>query len=241
MSKFKKHRTSSSCHLNKHGMVTQGCKEIWWLEHDAHGAGNEAAERKQRPDFVKALCHPEKFILEFISKEKPTLDHNDLSHFWPGLEHSLNILLIWYLFSVLYYFWVPNSPCEHFWDALLCWPTNGPSLMFPFLGWYVFHQVALLPWPQLMGPRISIWPKGNYLWVGQCPGKGTRTKALLSGAIPSWVLTTQTVTHLRSLNVKHTERKTIWRQQKQKNLLWNKAVSRAMTKPNLAGRKQVRQ
>ena len=28
----------------------------------------------------------------------------------------------------LSYFWVPSSPHKHFWEALLCQPTNGPSL-----------------------------------------------------------------------------------------------------------------
>lgn len=68
----------------------QGCREIQWLEHDARGAGNS----KQGPDLIKILCHPEKFILEVISREMSNPNHNNLSYFWPGLEQSLRVLLI---------------------------------------------------------------------------------------------------------------------------------------------------
>lgn len=129
------------------------------------------------PDPMKTLCHSEKLILETVTRGMPTPDHNGLSHFWPGQEHSLHILLIWYLFAVLSYFWVLSGPHKHFWEALLCWPTNGPSLMLLILGWYVFHQGTLLPWPQLIGPRTSTWPAGNYLLVGQCPGRGAQNQS----------------------------------------------------------------
>lgn len=75
-------------------MIMQGCREIQWLEHDACGAGNEAGKSKQGPDLIKILCHPEKFILEVISREMSNPNHNNLSYFWPGLEQSLHVLLI---------------------------------------------------------------------------------------------------------------------------------------------------
>lgn len=75
-------------------MTTQVCRETQWLEHNACGAGNEAGKSKQRPDLIKILCHPEKFILDVVSIEMLNLHHDDLSHFWPSLELSLHVSLI---------------------------------------------------------------------------------------------------------------------------------------------------
>lgn len=94
MSKFKKHRRSSWWPLNTNGMIIRpaGRSSGWnWMAVDLE---MKLEKVSQGPDLIKTLCHPEKFVLECVSREMPTLDHNDFSHVWPGLEHSLHILLM---------------------------------------------------------------------------------------------------------------------------------------------------
>ena len=77
----------------------------------------------------------------------------------------------------LSYFWVPSSPHKHFWEALLCQPTNGPSLK-PLS----HHQQGdLFSTRQLCYLDHSWLDKGlasdlqaSDLLIGQCPRMGAQ-------------------------------------------------------------------
>lgn len=107
-----------------------------------------------------------------------------------------------------------------------------PCLMLLILGWYIFCQLPLPSWLQLIGPRLSISLKGDYLFIDQCTGRAPRTKAQLRGAIPSQMRTAQSPS-----DAKHTERKTEAKEA-EKLTLKAKQYTAAMNKPDLWGREQ---